>query len=103
MQNYHRHGDITLTPIKELPTGSKKEKQTNEFILAYGEKTGHHHKLTGEFNIHIFDGVRFLEILRESSLTHQEHAKQKVKPGIYRVGDEQEFEYELGSIRKVVD
>ena len=40
----YRHGDLLIRKVSFIPNDAQKI-STN--ILAYGEKTGHHHKLSG--------------------------------------------------------
>lgn len=40
-----RHGDVGLHPISELPKDLKKIEHNGIFIVAFGEMTGHCHRL----------------------------------------------------------
>lgn len=101
---YLRQGDLLLKKVKSLPKKAELMSKGRDYVLAYGEHTGHKHVLKGSgFNIHIFDDVRFLEILRVTPLIHEEHREIVVEPGIYELGQEREYDYFLMESRGVED
>lgn len=105
MKNYYRHGDISFHPIDELPENLKEIKHDGEYILAYGEATGHHHKIVGD-RLEIFqdsEGRHYLKVNVPSDLTHQEHHTITFQPGIYRQEQEREFDYWQLAVRRVID
>ncbi len=106
MKNKHyRQGDVLIERISKMPTGLKKlAREKNEIVLAHGEATGHHHAIADE-HCDLFQGdsgVTFLEV-REAmaALTHEEHAKIELEPGVYRVTRQRE--YTPQAIRNVQD
>ena len=49
-------------------------------------------------------GGFILKISEEATVTHQEHKKIKLSPGLYRVGHEREVDYFANAVvRKVID
>lgn len=78
MSRIYRHGDILLVPTK-IPDGAKQIKIENEYILAFGEKTGHAHRLksaqTGAptFLVFEYDGERYIKVEGKTELSHEEH------------------------------
>lgn len=78
-----RHGDVQLIKIDRLPTGIKLLKDRKE--LAYGEVTGHAHRIDVGDLFETKDGGLFLNVDRLATLTHDEHKSVAVKPGCYRV------------------
>jgi hypothetical protein len=97
-----RHGDILIRGIDKLPVGLKK---IDNPILAYGEATGHHHKLVKEREqqFDIFEdslGNKYLQINEPTDLVHEEHKKITIEKGFYFIDHEQEYNYfELQSNR----
>lgn len=104
MKNY-RHGDIPLHPIKKVEGKTLSHK--GSFILALGEATGHHHKITvvDPVDMEIRQtAAGYILILRtEGTLTHQEHGTLLVAPGIYAVGREREYDWFSKATRRVID
>ncbi len=79
----YRQGDVTLRPIKELPEDLK---ITDNMVLAIGEKTGHNHRLTGGQVLVFEKGEnKFLEVLEETQLVHDQHRKFNIRAGLYEV------------------
>lgn len=103
-------GDVLLIPIPSLPAGLQPfPRKDGKLILAYGEVTGHHHRIeepTTEGWIDPSDNVfiEVKELLREVQLTHEEHAAITLPPGAYRViRAQREFQSAKGITRQVVD
>jgi hypothetical protein len=61
-------------------------------ILAYGEVTGHAHRIdvpdTERSKVRYWDAgaERFLQVMETVALTHEEHGPITLEPGIYRQG-----------------
>jgi hypothetical protein len=95
MKNIYRHGDIVIKEITEFP---KNLKRINNPILAYGEATGHHHKLVKEaenqFSV-LEDnaGNKYLQINEPTDLVHQEHKTITIEKGLYFISHEREYNY----------
>jgi hypothetical protein len=84
------HGDVILTKVEH----------GDEFLsfpivgdsaLAYGEVTGHSHKIFGEPQDYELredpkTKTRHLRVVNPVSLRHQEHNPVKLPPGDYRIG-----------------
>jgi hypothetical protein len=102
MKNIFRHGDILIKEIDKLPTGLK---EIDNPILAYGEMTGHNHKLIKEREqqFSIFEdikGNKYLQINEPTDLVHEEHKKITIEKGFYFIDHEQEYNYfELATSR----
>ncbi len=98
----YRQGDVLLIERGQLPEEVQKQK---ECILAYGEATGHHHQVKehGVIWIDINDqGRRYLEIVADTKLVHEEHAPLALKgPAVFEVIIQKE--YFPGAIRNVID
>lgn len=98
----YRQGDILLVKINRLPkTASRKEEYC---ILAHGEATGHtHHVKTGaEIWVEVNEsGRRYLKVLADTTLDHEEHAQIALSKGIYEIVRQREYSPE--AIRTVAD
>lgn len=106
MKQSYRHGDVDIIAISK-PSNLKEVEFTGEYVLAYGEVTGHTHRLVA-----IKDAVKMykneqgeliLEVLGEAMLKHEEHKQIDLTPGWYKVGNEREYDWWSLSTRKVID
>ena len=102
-----RHGDVLLKQI-EPPKGLLEKFKGKEFTVAYGEITGHSHKVTvkeKEAQIEMFEleGKTYMKLSGEAELTHQEHKTITLQPGFYIVETEREFSYFDAELKNVVD
>lgn len=91
-----RQGDVILIPVQQLPDGKSVARENGRIVLAHGEATGHAHTVA-EINaslIEIETGERFLEIVRDAELVHDEHNTIALAPGIYKVGRQREYQPE---------
>lgn len=89
MKNTYRHGDVQLTRIKNIPEdaeslGSRKE-------LAYGEVTGHAHRIDIGEMFQTKNGELYLKVEKLGKLSHEEHKTCPVPPGTYRVGIKRQY------------
>lgn len=104
--NIYRHGDVSLHPTKEV-SGTKIE-HNGEFILALGEHTGHAHRLkvADPSHLDIYKnaiGETILHLMEKAWITHEEHHKIEIEPGIYIQKQEREFDYFLNEATQVQD
>lgn len=96
-----RHGDILIAKTDKIPTNAKKR---NNLILAYGEVTGHTHRIAERDAAQLFSmaDLLFLQVVAEqATLIHEEHHPIVLPQGVYRVW--QQREYTPKAIRRVVD
>lgn len=104
-----RQGDVMFIPRQAIPSGGKKR---DNGTVAYGEVTGHSHRLadlaTAEV-LEIADGL-FVNVSEEGisiagepgcSFIHEEHGTINLPPGIFEVRIQREYSPE--AIRNVVD
>ena len=103
----HRQGDIELIQIAKLPKNLKLKFKGNKYVLAYGEVTGHKHELRAECEILEDEvGLSYLVVTKEGKIVHgfdnvveekhigaDRHDTQTIKTGIYKLGNEREFDY----------
>lgn len=103
--NNYRHGDVDIHGIEKLPKGLKEVKHSGSFVLAYGEVTGHKHVISGA-GLQIFQddkGRTYIKVPQKAEVTHEEHRKIEILPGLYEQKQEREFDYFSNSVRRVVD
>jgi len=94
-----RQGDIFIEKIDALPDGLEEVPRDSErdVVLALGESTGHAHAIRDAGAILFFakdkaaNEDRFLRVLRPVALTHEEHSKIALEPGLYRVRRQREW------------
>ena len=109
-----RQGDVFLEKVASMPkSATEVPADQGEVVLAYGEVTGHKHRIraymdTGALPARLFDvgDMRFLDVQAPSALVHEEHAPVMLEPGIYKVsrfGTGTQREYTPESIRSVAD
>lgn len=102
----YRHGDILLVPTNK--TAGEKVSKGKSYILAYGEKTGHNHKLVADhkdtsFAVYEKNGEITLQLGVAGTLIHEEHKTLEVAPGTYRVVHEREKDHFTEAVRRVID
>ena len=109
----YRQGDVLLIPTHaEIPKEfSQAPTQKGRVILAEGEATGHAHAISSE-NADLYEPKpgnknadhSYLRVVEtEVDLVHEEHAPINVKPGIYLVVKQREYEPESRESRNVLD
>ena|SRR3990167_10177061 len=106
MIKHIRHGDVLLTKIDTLPEG-KEIQHKGQHILAWGEVTGHAHRLTvkdkDDMKVVESGGITFISLVAPAPLTHEEHRQLEIPSGIWKLTFEREFDPCLESIRQVRD
>lgn len=102
----HRQGDVLLikmpddfvVPDKAVLVG------TENVILAYGEVTGHAHRIKDTTtSLYEWQGDQLVQVRQPTALTHEEHAPINLAPGIYKRIIQKEYVGEFESARYVVD
>ena len=101
------HGDVIITSA-HLPNDFDSMPKVKDSCLAYGEMTGHMHKIFGDEGT--FDlrecpktKTRHLRVVAPVSLKHQEHSPIILPPGDYRIGIQKEYDPFEKIIRQVAD
>lgn len=99
----YRQGDVLLAKVAALPKGATKKAAKGDVILAYGEVTGHAHRIAAPQKVVLWDAgaERYLQVLEQSTLTHEEHATITLPSGIYRMPTQ--VEYSPRELRRVAD
>ena len=75
-------------------------------ILAYGEVTGHAHRIadpdaSGAVLLTVAESATFLRLTKKAQLVHEEHATIELEPGTYEVVHQREYAY--GQTIRVAD
>ena len=96
-----RHGDVQLTLVKKLPEDAVLLKDRKE--LAYGEVTGHAHRIDVGELFQTKNGDLYLKVEKLAKVSHEEHKTKPVKPGIYRIGIKRQYVPESGTWANVAD
>lgn len=96
-----RHGDVLLATAETIPEEARRLHHTT---LAYGELTGHSHRIkeAKAAELYALAGQLFLKVIADrATLIHEEHGPIELKPGIYRVWMQREYSPE--AIRRIID
>lgn len=88
-----RQGDVLLVKVDEIPVGAQEVTSAGDVILAYGEVTGHAHRIAESSGAKMWSAgaERFLQVVARAALTHEEHALINLAPGIYRIPQQVEY------------
>ena len=78
-----RHGDVIIEAIDEIPSKIKSLGKRKE--LAFGEVTGHAHRVDVGELFEAKNGLLYLKTEKLTTLTHEEHKTVKLNPGCYRI------------------
>lgn len=91
----YRHGDVGLERIEALPRDAKQERRDGDVILAYGEVTGHAHRIASPtVSVWSVGEQRYIHVEAPADLTHEEHGTITLPAGDYRVIRQREYEPE---------
>jgi len=96
-----RHGDVMIAAARAIPEGAKLQPNT---VLAYGEITGHSHRIQDPRSAELWEqgGMLFLNVTADSAtVIHEEHKPITLGRGLYRVWMQRE--YTPTAIRRIVD
>lgn len=107
------HGDVIIEKIDELPCDFESLELEPKGVLAYGEVTGHSHKLFrmtdspiagAAFDLRVTkDGVRLLKVVEPIEVRHQEHDPRVIPPGVYKIRIQREYDPFTKLARQVAD
>ena len=98
-----RQGDVLMKPVVEIPKDAERREIKGRIVLAYGEVTGHAHAID-DAGVDVFvkpDGVMYLRVTNETSISHEEHGTILLPPGNYQRVIQRE--YSPAEIRDVAD
>ena len=104
-----RQGDVLITMISEPPKNLRRiDSVGGRVILAHGEVTGHAHAIYEPEKVEYFEdeAARYMRVIEEVDLLHEEHAPIHLTPGEYRIerfGEGTQREYHPEALRSVAD
>lgn len=104
-RDYLLHGDVIVLRDK-IPSDFESWPMVEDSCLAYGEATGHAHKIFGgDFDLRENPKTkgRHLRVVKECYLRHQEHREISIPPGDYRIGIQREYDPYEKLTRRVED
>ena len=105
MEKIVRQGDVMLFKVAKLPKGAVEVETKGDVILAFGEVTGHAHRIKQtekpSARIYDFGAERYLQITETVALQHEEHSAIMLDKGIYRQAFQ--FEEKRAEIQRVAD
>ncbi len=104
MNEHYRQGDVFLVKVDSLPQGAKAETVGDSVVLAYGETTGHSHRLNTKIDgltMYAWKDDKLVELRQPGELVHEEHDPINLAPGFYKVVIQREYTPER--IRRVID
>jgi len=106
-------GDVDIREVKIIP---KSAKFLDTKTIMYGEQTGHHHTFNGQVlvyepqeneTIHVRNEdvkvQKYIQVLQNAQLEHQEHQTQTIPKGNYAILQEREWDVLDQQIRRVMD
>jgi hypothetical protein len=102
----YRHGDVGIIPIESIGGEFKKRKENT---LAYGEVTGHSHKIlpkTIDDVVEVYEGMNgelAIKVNGIAVIVHEEHKTIEIPTGIYKIQNEREYDYYQLATRRVQD
>jgi len=97
----YRHGDVLIEKVPQLPQTAK---PSTEKVLAYGEVTGHAHRMGGDYMMYLGDrGNLYFQTETGAFVTHEEHARLDFAPGTYKVTQQREYNPFEDAIQAVRD
>lgn len=86
---YYQQGDVVMIKIEGKPNDAKAlTNGTEAVVVQEGEHTGHAHRfLTHGGNVQMFGSgdTKFLSVLGDSTITHEEHLPITIEQGDYEV------------------
>jgi hypothetical protein len=82
-----RQGDVLLVEVKKIPNGSKDITPDGRLIFMWGEVTNHCHAINepkAKARLLDVQAERYLQVLSEVTITHEEHAPIVLREGKYQ-------------------
>jgi hypothetical protein len=107
-QALYRQGDVLLRRVATIPAAAVEiPREHGRIVLAHGEQTGHAHAIDAPADEATFLSTgqrqRFLRLMADVELQHEEHAAIGLPAGLYQViqqrewtdaaGDEEQWRY----------
>lgn len=86
-----RQGDVLIESIEAIPLDA--ELREGPPVLAYGEATGHSHRVEvpETAQVWVLHGQLYLKLLETATVVHDEHGPITLPAGTYRVWQQREY------------
>ena len=103
MGTQYRHGDVFLREAV-MPVTAVEAVRDGDVVLAYGEVTGHAHRIK-ERTVRMWSAgdQRYITVEKPSDLMHEEHGTITLPPGSYEIIQQREYDYLAEMPRAVAD
>ena len=101
MGQQYRHGDVFVERVAGTISAAATVRATG--IVAYGEATGHAHRVVGGTVYEEPGGSLWIAAETATTLTHEEHGVIPLPAGIYRVTQQREWDPYAEAARRVID
>lgn len=99
----YRQGDVMLIEVSKAPNGKQVKREQGAIVLAYGEVTGHSHRIvTPSVKMIEQSDIRYIVAEREFEVLHEEHMKHTIPAGVYEIRHQREY-VEPEVERRVID
>ncbi|NJL15453.1 MAG: hypothetical protein HC913_22225 [Microscillaceae bacterium] len=107
-EKIYRHGDVILFKIEQSSLPRMQAGQaTSELVLAYGEMTGHAHRLKGAVEVLPLEKESedkiFFRVTERALLSHEEHDTILLEPGYYLKVNQVEYNPFEGIVQFIRD
>lgn len=102
----YRHGDVILFRLSDEGHAKTSGERTKRLTLAFGEATGHAHQLRGDLEVLEKPGPAGRWLFRVHSpsvLSHEEHERMVLEPGVYLKVNQVEYDPFREMIVRVAD
>lgn len=100
----YRQGDIFIQEVSKIPSDLQKK---TDAIIAYGEVTGHSHRISNFDDVEMFtekNGDLFVRSSKEIKVWHDEHSQIDLPAGEYCISRQREYDpIEAARERRVAD
>lgn len=93
-ENMKRHGDVQFVRVDAIPEGAVSLGARRE--VAYGEVTGHAHRIDLGELFQTKDGNLYLKVDKLTRVSHEEHKTSVLEPGFYFCGQKRQYDAENG-------
>jgi hypothetical protein len=84
----YRHGDLLIVEVASIPAPAT---ASDDHVLAYGEVTGHAHRLDAGAWLFQLGETLYFRVPSEARLTHEEHHTITLPAGDYQVVRQREY------------
>jgi len=91
--------------VEGIPEGAQEApRDDGDIVLAYGEVTGHAHRIKSK-RVALWSAgdQRYITVAEPADLTHEEHGTITLAPGSYEVVQQREYDYLAEMPRAVLD